>query len=354
MRKRNQFGLVILSIVVLVLVLIVRADIPPEGQEAPVVNGIYTVATNIPCWIMAYRSSTAFMLQSNCCCNTSHSVYPMIMFNSLSDLTNRAAELAITIPAAVYDEATNYIAACQSQTTLSVSYWTNTFTNVYFWWDMEGTNTTSTLDIGPNGYHGAYWPSVTSGPTWQIVGTNVNGRVEHAYSFDGADHFYTANGNTFSSGCFMAWVKMEDFSAEHVIIRTRIDIGEGILMSVLPTTRYIQAQIYDGSWKTLQYETAIPSNEWVHISFFWNCNATGTDMRIFTNAVLVATGDLITGVQVTDATYGGSAGGGDYTKGLLDDLIMCWIKPLSAWDSATNDLPTYVLKSHPTNNLVAR
>ena len=79
-------------------------------------------------------------------------------------------------------------------------------------WEMETTNTTQTLDTASGGTNSlTLTPSVAAGPAWTIAGTNVDGRVEHSYYFDGVDDRLVggldASYNT-STGTISFWVFM--------------------------------------------------------------------------------------------------------------------------------------------------
>jgi hypothetical protein len=49
------------------------------------------------------------------------------------------------------------------------------------------------LDITGKGHNASNMPSVATGPTRKIPGTNMNGRVEHDYDYDGTDDHFPAN-----------------------------------------------------------------------------------------------------------------------------------------------------------------
>jgi len=59
-------------------------------------------------------------------------------------------------------------------------------------WEFETTNTVATLDTSGNTFHATNYPSVATGPTWVIAGTNQNGRSEYCYSFDGSSDAFFA------------------------------------------------------------------------------------------------------------------------------------------------------------------
>jgi len=105
-------------------------------------------------------------------------------------------------------------------------YWTDTNSYVGLW-EMETTNATQTLDTGLTAsYHGSNFPNVATGPTWTIVGTNSEGRIEHGYTFNGSDGFFNLPTNKviYGTNAFTVgtWFKVVNYpSTAYVLYSTR-------------------------------------------------------------------------------------------------------------------------------------
>jgi len=246
----------------------------------------------------------------------------------------------------------------------SSPYWTDTASGRVSVWDMEGTNATSTLDVGTASNHMALKPYATNGPAQVITGTNSEGRVEHAYSFNGTTQWMLGgtNGLDCTSGAVMAWVKISGAGANPGTVFSLGKIGGDIynmdLHTVLKTSYAGWAQT-NGTWMYRDSDAyTFTAGTWYHLAWLQD----GTKTKLYINGV--GGGDaydlgaaytkwmhqyfLTAGVD--SAAIGRScwASYPYYFLGTLDDVRVYTTLP------TLPQLTNIVTHTHPTNNLEAR
>lgn len=219
-----------------------------------------------------------------------------------------------------------------------------------YWFDPTALGADGQIeDSSGNNNDSTNSPSVAAGPTWTVVGTNVNGRVENGYSFDNSDDYmFTWNAGLYIYGILSnapayticCWVWITNPQTLDGIWSTR---------STSVKTLYVNAskQLYHytgvGDYNT---GPIVYLSNWLHIAC---CFVPGTTNQIFTNGVF-ATGSkpATTNISINSWWQIGYDTSGRYYSGLIDDVRFYNVQISAA------DLVTLVSNTHPTNNLEAR
>jgi hypothetical protein len=147
------------------------------------------------------------------------------------------------------------------------------------WYAFEATNATQTLDLSGNGYNGGNMPTVATGPAWTTLYTNGNGRVEHGYTFDGADDGLKIADNTpmsFVSGTtdlpltMAAWIYPHSFgSVVQIIVGKQDSVVSEWLFMTRPTSNLSWLTQNTGAtvtWSCNTYTNSLALNTWYHVA----------------------------------------------------------------------------------------
>ena len=233
-------------------------------------------------------------------------------------------------------------------------YWTDTNSYVGLW-EMETTNATATLDTSGNSYNVSNRPNVATGPAWTIVGTNSQGRVEHAYSFDGAAGYFRGadiimNGATALTMC--AWVKWMGPTAYGGIIGEYKSGYDGFwgLLSIGAAGDAPRADVGTASAYIFASATdKFPSNQWCFVWFRWKANST---IELYTNNVKIAesAGSTISAiVSDTPLTVGFASYANSYWEGSIDNpfAILSYKSVADMMNIYSNTCPTNNMRKRP-------
>ena len=169
--------------------------------------------------------------------------------------------------------------------------------------------------------------TVIGSPTWDIIGTNVNGRVDHAYSFSGADTQFLTNSSSsevnqiVTSLTVSVWVKVRAFHLFDVLLFSAGTANNAldIALNNFNTGPLIQIGTSPTILAYFGNTSLNVTNAWTHLVYQW---AAPSDLKIWrnaTNLTLNATGASNQWLQTTPFrvnTYSGYNG----VDGWMDDL----------------------------------
>ncbi|MCP5095662.1 MAG: hypothetical protein GY943_08935, partial [Chloroflexi bacterium] len=174
-------------------------------------------------------------------------------------------------------------------------------------------------DATSNGFDG-----VCSGGSCPDSG--IPGRSNQAVRFDGASDYLTLEdtltlGMYDNSFTFMAWVKGDAFNGDRAILGTDGSNGDrkDLLLGVRNGKPYMS---FGGNGNDIIDTTTLQPDSWYHLAFRYNSN--GKHQAIFINGVRTAYsgGGVRSSFIGLDAVRMGSALGGNYFDGLIDDLVL--------------------------------
>ena len=237
-----------------------------------------------------------------------------------------------------------------SRRTLPVStYWNDS--NVYAGlWENETTNLVATLDTSGNNYDMTNLPTVATGPTWIIVGTNQYGRVEHGYRFDGLNDLFQTRQiiNGLSNWTMFAWVRREGIVSYGGIMGESWTAQglDGLLL--LGDGESIRADVHNRHVADTITGNSLALNEWIFCAARWSQDL--ATFSLYTNNYCISNRTTVAWPENTDAgmMIGWYNYGTRFFPGTLDCVgVMSNYNTLEA-------LTNLFLYTHPTNNIRAR
>jgi hypothetical protein len=228
-------------------------------------------------------------------------------------------------------------------------YWTDPNAgNLLARWDMELRNSTSVKDTGTNAYNADILPDLT-GPQRVIVGTNVNGRVEHAYYFNGVNGKYLKTSATVSVSTqwtISAWCFITNPASitEPMRLISNEDVSWVIIYVERVVPRRYISYVY-GVFSNTPQQPVIPTNQWGHICIV----ESGSKLETYFNGVTYGT-TANTASAKTSKIYIGARSGesGSVWNNKIDDVR------IYNYAMTSNSVLALYQNTHPTNNLEAR
>ena len=227
-------------------------------------------------------------------------------------------------------------------------------------YEMETTNTTQTLDTSGKSCN----LSNINAATWTILGTNQNGRVEHGYNFNAASsQFFWSTNQTFSATTmtYGAWCYKR--STDSLFNGTIIAQWVGGVAAQCSILLYVGQDVANNVMSAVVKQSgaganvtaptfSMPLDKWVFITVL----ADGSKIRMFTNAVEVASGtsydgtiNVPSGNRLQIGALQVPAGTPQYFNyGLIDNAFI--VNYPMSYTAITN----MYLNTHPTNNIRVR
>jgi hypothetical protein len=227
----------------------------------------------------------------------------------------------------------------------------NTYSALY---EMETTNTTAILDTSGNNI--SLTNKAASWPTWAIIGTNQNARVEHGFNLDGSSHYFQGAKilNTATSWTWFAWVcRTGAVAYGGIALEPHVGYGaaSGLLMDSLGTRA--RAEVTSASaYHFANGNTTLTNGVWY---FVWSRWKGSNPVELYINSGLDATSagnTIISTASDQGAAIGRYFFGSRYFPGLIDGAGV-FVNGSTGY-ADTNTMQQIMLNTHPTNNVRIR
>jgi len=163
--------------------------------------------------------------------------------------------------------------------------------------------------------------------------TQVSGKINSAYSFNGSNDDIALNNNIiggYSAMTFSVWVKANSFSAVNPILKTWSDIKSNrkILIDI-DTSGYIDFDIYTTTQYGGSMSSQISTNTWYFLTFTYD----GSIMKLYINGTEQSTTYSASGIIQTGTLqdYFGKTNNvaSEYFNGIMDEIGI-WNRALTA------------------------
>jgi len=211
--------------------------------------------------------------------------------------------------------------------------WTPNITPVAHW-NFQQTNATATLDVIASARHATNEPSVATGPTRKPTEyTNINGRTEAIYDFDGTDdRFQTplSSGSLTLIGNYAlaAWVMLDTNDSTRLIYGDAAGgRGMGMWFSASPANTWRAAQQMSTGFKAADVAVTNPLKTWVHLVM----EGTRTSLCLYVNGN-APSNTAFADTGYVDNSFGMTLGCRIQDDGVTKDLF---------WDGFLDDFRAY-------------
>ena len=209
--------------------------------------------------------------------------------------------------------------------------WTPNITPVAHW-NFQQTNATATLDVIASARHATNEPSVATGPTRKPTEyTNINGRTEAIYDFDGTDDRFLTSlcsatltvNNAFTMA---AWVRLDTNTSTRLVYGDASGgFGVGMWFSTSPANTWRAGVNMGSGFKAADVAVTNPLKTWVHLAM----EGTRTSIAMYVNGN-APSNTFFADTGFLDNTFGMTLG--CRTDGTVRDLF---------WDGFLDDFRAY-------------